>query len=169
MNVLVIAEDTRKDRYMLEPIIDAMMRAVGKEQARVRMCLRPILGGVSQALRWERIEEILTAYRGMVQVFLLCVDRDGEEGRHVALERIEERASESLGQARVLLAEHAWQEIEGWVLAGLDLPGDWDLRELRQEVHPKEAYFLPLAEQRGLLDEPGQGRKTLAQEAATRY
>jgi hypothetical protein len=30
-------------------------------------------------------------------------------------------------------------------------------------------YFLPFAKQQGLLDEPGQGRKSLAIEAAKRY
>ncbi len=44
---------------------------------------------------------------------------------------------------------------------------NWD--EVRAEVNPKEIYFLPFAKQRNLLDEPGEGRKTLALEAAKRY
>jgi hypothetical protein len=51
----------------------------------VRICTDPLLGGVVQALRWERIEEILDRYRGMVDLFLLRVDRDGEQAREHTL------------------------------------------------------------------------------------
>jgi hypothetical protein len=55
------------------------------------------------------------------------------------------------------------------VLAGHDLPHDWVWQQIRAELDPKEIYFLPFATQKGVLKEPGQGRKTLAQEAARRY
>ena len=55
------------------------------------------------------------------------------------------------------------------MLAGHKLPANWVWREVREEIHPKEVYFLPFAEQRNLLNEPGEGRKTLAQEAAKQY
>jgi hypothetical protein len=169
MNVLVIPEDCRKDEHILQPIIEAMMHSLGKGKARVRVCTDPILGGVGQALRWERVQEIITKYQGMVQLFLLCVDRDGLPGRREALERIEQEALEFLREDRQLLAENAWQELEVWLLAGLDLPSEWECTAVRQEVHPKETYFLPLVEQRGLLDHPFEGRKTLAREAAAHY
>lgn len=60
-------------------------------------------------------------------------------------------------------------EIEVWVLAGHNLPSDWNWQVIRNEVNPKETYFFPFAEQRNLLDAPGEGRKTLAEEAARRY
>jgi hypothetical protein len=169
MNVLVIPEDFRKDQYMLKPIIEAMMREVGKPQARVRVCQDPLLGGIAQALKWERIEEIINRYKGMVNLFLLCVDRDGKAERKASLEKIEKQAANILTTGRLLLAENAWQEIEVWVLAGHNLPADWNWQVIRREVHPKENYFLPFAEMRSLLDEPGEGRKTLAEEAAQRY
>ena len=68
-----------------------------------------------------------------------------------------------------LVAENAWQEIEVWALAGHNLPKEWQWKEIRAETHPKELYFEPFAEQRGLLHTTGQGRKTLAIEAAKRY
>lgn len=82
---------------------------------------------------------------------------------------IEAAMKSHLPQGKVLLAEHAWQEIEVWVLAGLDLPPAWLWRDIRAERDPKEKYFQPIAEQRGLLAEPGEGRKTLGLEAAQRY
>ncbi|MDE2841399.1 MAG: hypothetical protein OXM03_12295, partial [Chloroflexota bacterium] len=47
-------------------------------------------------------------------------------------------------------AENAWEEIETWVLAGLELPTDWNWRDVRAEVHVKETYFEPFAALREL-------------------
>lgn len=169
MNVLVIPEDFRKDQYLLKPIVTAMIARAADRKAKVRVCQDPLLGGIGEALKWERIEAICRRYKGMVDLFLLVVDRDGVVGRRAALDDMEARAQGILGPGRSLLAENAWQEIEVWVLAGHELPNAWDWREIRAERDPKERYFLPLAAQRNLLDEPGQGRVTLAQEAAGNY
>lgn len=40
---------------------------------------------------------------------------------------------------------------------------------MREEPHPKEVYFVPLAKQRSLLNEPGQGRLTLGKQAGADY
>ncbi len=50
MNVLIIAEDPVKDRYMLEPIVAAMLKAKEKTRAKVKICEKPRLRGVAQAL-----------------------------------------------------------------------------------------------------------------------
>lgn len=168
MNVLVIPEDFRKDQYMLKPIIESMMKAAGKA-AKVRVCTDPLLGGIDQALRWKRIREITERYKGMVDLFLLCVDRDGDENRRNRLNDIEDKAADILPAGKSFLAENAWQEIEVWVLAGHRLPAQWDWQKIRLEIHPKEQYFLPFAKERKLLDTPGEGRKILAQEAAKFY
>jgi hypothetical protein len=63
--VLVIPEDFRKDQYVLEPIITKMVESVGRN-GKVIVCRDPLLGGVSQALRWERMEEIIVRYRAMI-------------------------------------------------------------------------------------------------------
>ncbi len=76
MRVLVIPEDFVKDQYILQPLVEAMMEASGKPRARVRICHDPRLGGVAEALKWERVAEILDRYP-MIDLFLLCVDRDG--------------------------------------------------------------------------------------------
>jgi hypothetical protein len=169
MKVIVIPEDFRKDQYILKPIIEAMLAAVGKPRANVRICQDPLLGGVAEALKWERIGKILDRYRGMVHVFLLIVDRDGKEGRRTSLDNLEGKAAEVLPEGNVFLAENAWQEVEVWLLAGLSLPTNWRWQEIRREVNPKEVYFEPLARDRGVMGGPGQGRKTLAREAAGNY
>ena len=117
-----------------------------------------------EALKSERIEEIVNDNEGMIDIFILCVDRDGKEGRRERLNELEEE----FGNAQTFFAENAWEEIETWVLAGLDLPGSWNLMDVRAEVSVKERFFEPLATQRGVASTPGGGRKPLAEEAAQR-
>ena len=168
MNVLVIPEDFRKDQYMLKPIVAAMLNWVGVS-ARVEVCQDPLLGGVTEALKWERIKEIIEQYSWKVQLFLLCVDRDSDPHRRSALDNLEQKASQVLPASKRLLAENAWQEIEVWVLAGHDLPNQWEWTAIRAERDAKETYYLPFARSRGMLDTPGEGRRRLAKEAAQRY
>lgn len=144
MNVLVIPEDFRKDQYILKPIVEAMLQAIGR-RAKVIVCQDPLLGGVDQATKWERIREILDRYRYSVNIFLLIVDRDGQPGRRDALNALERKAKEYLAADRFFLAENAWQEVEVWILAGHDLPRDWTWKDIRQETDPKEVYFKPFA------------------------
>lgn len=168
MNVLIIPEDFRKDQYVLKPIMEALLDAAGKPRANVRVCMDPLLGGIDQATNWDRIEEIIDRYTGMVHLFILAVDRDGVATRRAALDAIEARATAKL-RAQRFYAENAWQEIEVWAIAGHDLPAGWSWSAIRADPHPKERYFEPLAASRGLDKEPGGGRKTLAIEAAKNY
>ena len=162
MNVLIIPEDFRNDQYILKPLFSRLFQSIDKPRVRVDVCRDPLLGGVGEALKSERIAEIFDAYKGMTAIFILCVDRDGKEGRRQRLDQIE--AEFDKGQP--FLAENAWEEIETWILAGLDLPADWNWGTVRAQVHVKEIYFEPLVTQRDLSDEPGGGRKTLGEEAS---
>ena len=168
MKVLVIPEDHSRDGLMLLPIVRAMLKHLGKPNAKVDICRKPRLQGIGEALKWERLAEIIDQYR-MTDLFLLCVDRDGIEARKAKLEHLEHKAAAILNGDRLFLAENAWQEIEVWVLAGHDLPREWSWQTIRAEVHPKEQYFEPFANQRNLSNSPGQGRKLLAEEAAQNY
>ncbi len=163
MNVLIIPEDFRKDQYILKPIFERLFRSIGRRSAKIEVCQDPLLGGVDEALKSDRISEIMSFYP-MTDVFILCVDRDGREGRRHRLDEIEEE----FGNGAQFLAENAWEEIETWVLAGLDLPNEWRWADVRAERDVKERYFEPFATQRGLSDSPGGGRKPLAKEAASR-
>ena len=146
-----------------------MLAAIGGPRATVRVCQDPLLGGISEALKWDRVEAILRRYRYQADLFLLCVDRDGEPGRRSQLDRLESRAITALGTNRLLLGENAWQELEVWTLAGHSLAPGLRWANVRAERDPKEHYFAPLALRRNLLNEPGGGRKTLSEEAARRY
>lgn len=162
MNVLVIPEDFRHDQYLLKPLFQRLFHSIGRPRARVRVCQDPLLGGVHEALKSERIREVVDQHEGMTDIFILCVDRDGNGGRRARLDQIEKE----FGNDRVFLAENAWEEIETWTLAGLVLRTGWTWTEVRAEVNVKERYFDVLAKERGVADGPGGGRKTLGEEAA---
>ena len=164
MNVLIIPEDFRNDQYILKPLFSRLLGHIGNRRARIRICQDPLLGGVGEALKSERLQEIVEQHQGMTDVFILCVDRDGVAGRRQRLNQIEEL----FGNGRTFLAENAWEEIETWALAGLDLPKEWNWADVRAEINVKERYFDVLAEQRGVANGPGGGRKALGQEAAQR-
>lgn len=166
-NVLVIPEDFRKDQHVLKPVVEKMLAEVGRH-ANVVVCKDPLLGGIVQALRWERLADVIDRY-GMVHLFLLVVDRDGDANRRASLDGLEAKARGKLPAGRHFLAESAWQEVEVWLLAGHDLPKDWTWRDVRADANPKEAYFLPFARSRGVENQPNEGRKALALEAARRY
>ncbi len=164
MRVLVIPEDFRKDQYILKPILNRLFETIGRRRARIRVCQDPLLGGIGEATKSERVAEIVERYEAMTDVFVLCVDRDGNEGRRQRLDQLEQ----DFGDGRVFIAENAWEELETWVLAGVDLPTDWSWTDVRAEVQVKERYFDVLVRQRGLGDHPGGGRKPLAEEASRR-
>ena len=168
MKVLVIPEDFRLDQYLLKPLFGSLFqRRLGVAKPKVRVCQDPKLGGVGEALKTERIQEIVDRYKSMVDIFILCIDRDGAVSRRQALDDVERQVR--VPGACVFLAEAAWEEIETWALAGLeDLPPQWRWHDIRAEVDVKEAYFEPLVHLRRLEMAPGKGRQPLGLEAARR-
>ena len=166
MKVIIIPEDFRNDQYMLKPIVEQLLRNVGDNSPKVRVCQDPLLGGLVEALKPERNVDIVQKYKGMIDIFILCVDRDGKEGRQEILDRIENEVRDELQNHQYFLAVAACEEVETWVLAGLDLPSEWRWQDVRAEIHPKEQYFDKLASDRGLSDALGGGRKVLGDEAS---
>ena len=135
MNILVIPEDFRKDQYILKPLFSRLFKHLGAPNPRVEVCRDPLLGGIGEALKPAQLAVIVNDQRGMTDIFILCVDRDRNTGRRQRLDELEAL----FGAA--FFAENAWEEIETWVLAGLDLPGDWRWADVRAAVDVKERYF----------------------------
>lgn len=161
--MLLIPEDFRNDQYILQPLFKRLFDSFGKSKARIEVCRKPLFGGVVEALKSENVREVVQQYP-MVDVFIFCVDRDGKPGRRKRLDEIESE----FGESQTFLAENAWEELETWVLAGLDLLEGWNWQDVRGEIHTKETYFEPLAAERGLTGALGGGRKQLSEEAARR-
>ena len=164
MRVMIIPEDFQNDQYILKPLFSRLFSNIGISSASVSVCQNPRLRGVAETLTSDRLAQIVQRYGGMMDAFILCVDRDGVQGRRQRLDQIEQE----FGNARIFLSENAWEEIETWVLAGLDLPDNWQWADVRAEVDVKERYFEPLAARRGLADSLGRGRKALGEEASRR-
>ena len=162
MNVMIIPEDFRNDQYILKPLFSRLVGTFDRPSIHILICRDPLIGGVGEALKSERMAEILDKYAGMIDTFILCVDRDGRAGRRQRLDQLEKKFGQKF------LAENAWEEIETWVLAGLELPGDWLWVDVRAEIDVKERYFDSLAATRGLADSLGGGRKALGEEASHR-
>ena len=162
MNILVIPEDFRKDQYILKPLITRLLRRLGAPNSKVEICRDPLLGGIGEALKSDKLAAIVDDHKGMTDIFILCVDRDGNTGRRQRLDELEAMFDTAF------LAENAWEEIETWVLAGLDLQPGWQWADVRAEVEVKERYFEPLAAFRGLTGATGGGRQILGPEAARR-
>lgn len=162
MRLLIIPEDFRNDQYILLPLFQRLLSDLNKPRAKIEICKDPLLGGYVEALKTARLEEIVERYQGMVDVFVLCVDRDANANRKNRLDEIERHFEGRV----VFFAENAWQELEAWVLAGLQLPANWVWADIRAHRDVKEAYFAPYAKARGVSDGPGGGRKALAKEAS---
>ena len=163
MKVLLIPEDFRNDQYMLTPIFKQLYSLLGWPNAKVRTCNDPLLGGVEEAMKFERLAEIFERYDGMIDHYILCVDRDGNNNRAARLADLEARCAVD---GRKFLTIAAIEEIEVWVLAGADLPPQWVWQEIRADPHPKERYFDVLAKNLSLTNGPGRGRKSLGEKAA---
>ena len=162
MRILIIPENFRKDQYLLKPLFERLFRSLSRRRARVQVCQEPLLGGVGEALKSKRLAQVMERYDGMMDIFILCVDRDGDEGRRQRLDEIETEFRED----RSFLAENAWEEIETWILAGLNLPVDWAWADVRAEVHVKEQYFDVLVRDRTNAERPDGGYDELGREAA---
>ena len=162
MNIVVIPEDFRKDQYILKPLFSRLFKRLGASNPKVNVCRDPLLGGIGEALKIELLRDIINDQKGMTDIFILCVDRDGVAGRRERLDQVEAEFQDKC----VFFAENAWEET--WVLAGLELPGDWRWPDVRAEVDVKERYFDRLVLQRGLEDTEDGGRRTLGEEASRR-
>jgi hypothetical protein len=110
MNVLIILEDFVNDESMVLPILKAMMVAISKPKAKVAVCKNPRLRGHAEALRWEKIQEILERYGGMTDLFLVCVDRDGNEDRRAKLDGLEKKAQEFLAEKYQTPEKISWRK-----------------------------------------------------------
>ena len=108
----------------------------------------------------------------MFDFFILCVDRDGVVGRRQRLDDIEAEIQAQFRNSVRFLAENAWEELETWVLAGLDLPPEWRWPDVRAaDSTSRKHYFEPLiirnVECRVDSSHTG-GRRTLRGEEAAR-
>lgn len=172
MNVQVILEDTPKDQHIAVGIVRAVFQSIGRV-AKVAP-LQHRFRSVEQATDPELLLPELETRCGMVDLFILVVDRDCRApgrprggDRAAALRHLEATIRESgkLGSCHFIACE-AIEELEVWLLAGFELP-EW--KQIRDHCDPKEEFFEPFARDRGLFDEPDEGRSKLMAEVLGFY
>jgi len=171
MKVRIIPENAQDDHYILKRLFEAMFAFLGKPRVRVEVH-HPKVKGFGAVSKLAHIAEVFDKFQTTVDSIVLCVDRDGNLHRRKTLDNLEERVRTKLAPPPYFLAVEAWQEIEVWALAGVDwkkLKPAWTWKSIRDERDPKEHYFEPVIQARGLLGTPGRGRKTLGEEAARNY
>jgi len=163
--VLVIPEDFTKDEHILKPLVERILAECGRT-SQILVCRDPNFQGVSAALNIELLRTKVVARYPMVDLFILFIDRDGNDGRKVRTDHIEITLSGELaGKGRYFLAEVAWQEIEIFILAGHKLPTAWNWQEIRGDPDVKNTFFRQLVALRGTAKQPHDGRKKLMAEA----
>lgn len=167
MHILIMPEDFRHDQYLLPPLFASLFRRhLRLPRAKIVVCQNPKLGGVGEALKRAKIQAVVERYQYRTDIFILCVDRDGDTARRGALDALESHMQNT--NRFFFLAENAWEEIETWILAGLDLPKDGNWADVRAAIHVKEEYFDQLVKMRDIYAGPGREHKDLGREATWR-
>lgn len=167
LRVMLIPEDYTLDQYIARPLAQRLLLDLNRPQARLEICTNPRFRGnkgTTGVLNADNIVKVIQLYP-MYNVFIALVDADGDPDRQAELDGLERDVSPYLSEGQAFLAEDAHQELEVWLLAGLRLPPAWRWEQVRSEPHPKEEYYLPYAQERGVLDTVGGGRKVLMDEA----
>ncbi|MCC7210189.1 MAG: hypothetical protein IT323_23005 [Anaerolineae bacterium] len=158
MRVLVIPEDPTHNGYILQPLVERLLRSVGKVSAHVHVMSNPRLGGISTVRL--ALPQIYERYKHMD--LALFLPDDDCQGRDTTLVSMEQDA-EAAGMRLIGCA--AIPEVEAWLLAGhvSKLQDRWAV--VRDDCELKERHFVPFLETYGRTEEPGRGRKRLMREA----
>ena len=150
-SVLVIPEDPQQNGHILKPLVQAIMRDVGRPNAKVRVLTRPRVRGYDHAVR--TIRDALHASYGFMDLWLFFPDADRTSRdamrnleAHVAAERVK------------LLCCAAQPEVEIYACAGFRNEEQEAWENVRRHPRMKEDIFAPLLAKHGDPGRPGAGR-----------
>ena len=170
MNVVIISEDAKYDKFIIIPLMDRLFASIGKKRVNIIIDDYPFGRGVSQVLTKPNLRRVIARFDYLQNVvYVLVVDRDGLDGKAGRKDRTARIAKLLVSLAmQNLFAAAAIEELETWLLAGIftDLPAEWNWNDIRQEVSAKEVYFEPYAKSRGFGGTPDMGRKPLGEKAS---
>lgn len=155
---LVVPEDPTNDRYILKPLVEAMLAAVGKPNANVDVLSSPRVTGYNAAKRYLK-DRGLALYADR-NVILFLPDSDLIDRQQELDDR--ERVAGDVG-ARLLCCA-AVPEVEAWLLAGHleELNIRWN--DVRAHSKLKEVVFEPFLAKQGDPRRAGGGRDVLMKE-----
>jgi len=162
-NVLVVPEDPTHNGYILQPLVERILRECGKPNARVTVLSNPRAKGYEHAK--SLIEEGLLDRYAHMHLILFLPDGDGKD-RSAALEALEAQAAQA---GRRLLCQCAVEEVEVWLLAGHLEKFDRSWQEVRSDPNVKETVFQPFLARHGDMRRAGGGRDLLMQQTVNSY
>ena len=157
-SVLVIPEDPQQNGHILKPLAQAIMRDVGRPNAKVNVLTRPRVRGYDQALRAIR-SDLYVSYRYM-DLWLFFPDAD--KASQDAMRDVE---VELEGRGVALLCCIARPEVEIYACTAFrrDIHEAWE--EVRQHPRMKEDVFAPLLARHGDRRRAGGGRDLMVSES----
>ena len=150
-SALVIPEDPLQNGHILKPLVQAIMRDVGRPNAKVKVLTRPRVRGYDHAVR--TIRDALHASYGFIDLWLFFPDADRTS--RDAMRNLEARVA---AKGVTLLCCAAQPEVEIYACAGLrnDVQEAWE--EVRWHPRMKEEVFDTLLARHGDSGRPGAGR-----------
>lgn len=162
-NVLVVPEDPTLNGYILEPLVERILRECGKPNARIEVLRNPRAKGYDHAKALIE-DELLDRYTHM-DLILFLPDADGKD-RSAAFQSLEAKASQA---GLTLICQCAVQELEVWLLAGHTDKIEQSWQAVRTDVQVKETVFWPFLKRYGDIRRAGGGRDLLMQETLNNY
>jgi len=125
--------------------------------------MNPHVQGIEDAI--ARTPEVVARYP-QHDVFVLALDRDGDQGRAGRVAALQSRVRSDVEPIKPLLYCLAEQEVETWLLAAQWTAchrghPKWAWADVRSATDVKERYFQPFFAQYRSLRLPGQGRAEL--------
>ena len=137
-----------------------LCRKAGRGSAKIVVRQDPRPGGVGETLKPERLAEIVARRQGMIDVFVLCVDRDGDQDRRAKLDHIETKFKPT-ALFRKRLGRVGDVDPRGTAAASPLV-----MVQSSGGNNVKEVYFEQLNRERNLTRHPGGGREIPGREAA---
>lgn len=153
-SVLVIPEDPQQNGHILKPLVQAIMRDVGRQRAGVKLLTQPRVRGYDQAVKAIRDE--LPAKYGFMDLWLFFPDVD--KANKDAMRNLETHAA-AKGITLLCCAAQPEVEIYGSVGYRDDIREAWE--KVRQHPRMKEEVFDPLLARHGDPRRPGAGRDSM--------
>lgn len=152
--VALVCEDHTLDQFILRPVVEALLRSVGKPRAIVTAVTDPQLRGIGDLKR--ELCGIVARYSLISDLVIIAVDRDCASDREASMRALLDGCD---GAKKALLVV-ARQELEVWALWGKrdELSTRW--ADILEECHPKENFFDQILES-GDERQPGRGRSRL--------
>jgi hypothetical protein len=144
VKIAIACENPRYDQYIIRPVIEALLRHLGKGRARVTVITDPATTSYENLL--AEACDILERYAPVATAVIFVADtdcEDGSPGRKNKALRLRNAVNACEGSSKAICVT-AIQEVEVWAIWGARdrIRDSWD--EIRAECDPKEAYFQPL-------------------------